>query len=399
MSARVFASFAELMDWLDRKGLFHMELGLRRMEAAKRRLNLAKPEVAVQVLGTNGKGSVCAFLTALSRASGLKTGTYLSPHFVSPRERILIDGRPASEDSWRRAANEIFASYPDAEDLTYFEFLTLLALLVFRESNVQTYILEAGLGGKNDASSSIPVDARCFAPIAMDHAKIIGPRIEDIARDKSAVIEAGSLNFSAPQFPKAKKILMEAAKNAALRFPEPLSPRPLKLLGDHQLANASLALDCWKAFFADVDESALGDAFIAGRLQFIREGDAEFILDGAHNPNATQNLARQLKNLAVEPASLIFSALSDKDWKTSLAILLNNFKKTVVFIVELENARAAKGDEILAFLQRGWPEREAKLTSFDESLSFSASRGGYALVCGSLYLLSEFYSRRPGYLF
>ena len=396
---RVFSNFAELMYWLDRKGLFHMELGLCRMKAALRSLKIVKPAIAVQVLGTNGKGSVCSFLTALSRASGLRTGTYLSPHFVSPRERILIDGRPASEDAWLRGANEILANFPDADNLTYFEFLTLLALLIFRESNVQTYILEAGLGGKNDATSSLPVDARCFAPIAMDHAKIIGPRIEDIARDKSAVIDAGSFNFSAPQFPKAREILARAASDATLRFVEPLSPRRMKLQGDHQLANAALALECWKALFADADPGALDDAFIPGRLQFIREGEVEFILDGAHNPGATQNLARQLINMDIEPSSLIFSALADKDWRTSISILLNNFKEASVYIVELDNARAAKGSEIVAFLRRTRSQRKIMLTSFDESLALSASRGGYVLICGSLYLLSDFYSRRPEYLF
>ncbi|MDE5833633.1 MAG: bifunctional folylpolyglutamate synthase/ dihydrofolate synthase [Desulfovibrio sp.] len=398
-SAEKFATFRELLDWLDRKGMFSMELGLGRMRRALTDLNLSQPAgIGVQVLGTNGKGSTCAFLTSLARASGLKTGTYLSPHFVSPRERILIDDKPAGEELWRLGANEIFEACPGAENLTYFEFLTLLALVIFRSADVGAYILEAGLGGKNDATSAIPVAARCFAPVSMDHAAIIGPTLADIARDKAAVIDTGSLNFSASQYPAVKEILEDKARGANLRFVEPLPPHDLPLAGDHQFVNAALALECWRAFYPGAMVADLNGAFIPGRAQNISLGKAKIILDGAHNPGAAQSLARYLKRARIAPSSLIFSCLADKDWKTTLAILLKNSGEATVFFTELANSRATPLDDMIDFFRSTYPARPCQWGRFDEYFNRAILSGGTILLAGSLYLLGEFYALYPEYL-
>ena len=395
-SERPFRDYADLLARLEARGLFHMELGLGRMRRALSALDFDfGGATVIQTLGTNGKGSVCAFLTALSLASGQRTGTYLSPHFLSPRERILIDGRPLSREAWLKAANEILAAYPSAIDLTYFEFLTLLALWLFREAGAQSYILEAGLGGKNDATSCVKASARCFAPVGMDHAGIIGPGIGDIAADKAAVIGRGSANFSTAQYPLVARALRAAAKGARLEFVEPLDPRPLGLRGSHQLANAALALRCWREFFPDCDGEALRAAFLPGRMQFMHDSDGEYVLDGAHNPPAIQNLIRRLDEEGAVPEAIIYATMADKDWKTSLGQLIGAYPRARMFFARLPGGRAADPEELAAFHRARLPSGECLAGRLAER----PRAQGLTLATGSLYLLSEFYALRPRYLY
>ncbi|MEG6501714.1 bifunctional folylpolyglutamate synthase/ dihydrofolate synthase, partial [Desulfovibrio sp. 1214_IL3152] len=140
-----FSDFSQIQRHLDGLGLFHMDMGLDRMRRALSHLGLDRPPfVTVQILGTNGKGSTAAFLSSLCRAHGLRTGLYTSPHFVSPTERIRIDDRPWSQNLWPAQADKIMNAVPE---LTYFEFLTVLALLAFRQEQLDVAVLEAGLGG------------------------------------------------------------------------------------------------------------------------------------------------------------------------------------------------------------------------------------------------------------
>lgn len=375
-----------------------MELGLGRVKRALAELDLPPPGVPiVQVLGTNGKGSTCAFLAELARDRGLKTGLYASPHFLSPRERIKIDGVPASEEMWLTAANEIFAVCPGAGELTYFEFLTVLALAIFRREEVEAYILEAGLGGRNDATSAIPAGARCFAPIGVDHAAVIGPTIADIASDKAAAIEPGVPNFSAPQFPLAAAILRRAAGDDGIVFVEPLTPRPLALAGKHQLTNAALALACARSLWPEADEAALARAFLPGRLQTVRLGEGkEFLLDGAHNPHAVASLIACTRETRTRPDALIFSCLKDKDWKPSLAMLARAFPRMRIFFAPLANERAESPEALASFLKRAYPERAARIAPLTDCLRLSGE--GATLLTGSLYLLAEFYALYPQHL-
>ena len=142
-----FSDFTHIEQHLDSLGLFHMDMGLDRMRHALSALGLVRPPfVTVQVLGTNGKGSTASFLASLCAAHGLRAGLYTSPHFVSPTERIRIDGRPWPQELWAAQANKVMDAAPA---LTYFEFLTVLALLAFAEERVDVAILEAGLGGSH----------------------------------------------------------------------------------------------------------------------------------------------------------------------------------------------------------------------------------------------------------
>lgn len=412
---RPFTCWNDLASWLESRGMFHMELGLERIRRGMKLCGVERPKfLTIQTLGTNGKGSTCAFLSALFMASGHKTGLFTSPHFISIKERILVDGQSIPESLWLEMANKIFLAYGMEPDLTYFEFLTLLSLLLFEAENVDAAIYEAGLGGLNDATSAIPCDAQCLTPIAMDHAGIIGPTLEDIARDKAGAIRAEAV-FSAPQFPAAMRILREkcAKTGSRLFVPEWSGPsRQLGLAGAFQEGNASVAAAAWEwlakrhGFSTKNSEAGLKRAFIPGRIQFIpaSPGHPPLVLDGAHNPHALANLTRELPKLLSAPIrKIIFSCLEDKDWRPGLGMLVRAFPEADFHILELENSRACPGALIAGELKKPGA-RSVKLHS---------GRGGFAaileeisgsnpdsptLMTGSFYLLALFYSLYPEHL-
>lgn len=427
-----FRSFQGVRAHLDALGMFHMELGLGRMRRVLAALDLERPPFkVVQVLGTNGKGSTSAFLESLCAAHGCRTGLYTSPHFVSPKERIRVDGRAVLGKLWAAPANRILAAAA-GDSLTYFEFLTVLALLLFREAKVDVAIMEAGLGGRNDATTAMAADMLCFTPIAMDHAAVLGPTLAHIARDKAAAIRTDAPVCTARQFPLAEKVLMTAAceQGAELATASPLSDLSLPrigLRGEHQKGNAGLALTAWqrlaprlgkRADDAEAQARGLARAFLPGRLQRIPAADDHpaLLLDGAHNPHGMQALLRafaagdeQAPRALPAPVAIIFSCLGDKDWRTSAAMLRRRFPQIPVFVPALENPRAAEPCEVAAFLAAlseapakpltGPDALEQALTAAGSACARTgAPKGAVTLVTGSLYLLAEIFGRYPRYL-
>lgn len=421
-----FRNFQDIRRHLDALGMFHMDFGLDRMRRTLGALDLERPPFpVVQVLGTNGKGSTSAFLAALCAAHGCRVGLYTSPHFVSPEERIRVNGRPVPGATWPDLANSVMAA--SGEDLTYFEFLTVLALLAFREARVDVAIMEAGLGGRSDATTAVAADLLCYTPIAMDHAAVLGPALADIARDKAAAIRSGAPVCTAPQFPAAREALSAAARarGAELAFAPPLPeawlPR-LGLAGTHQLCNAGLAVTAWQRLAPLLGRSAddarakawgLKNAFLPGRLQVVppATGHPAFLLDGAHNPHGMQALLRTLVTDRTPacplplPRAIIFSCLADKDWRTSAAMLTRRFPRTPVFIPALKNPRAGDPQEIAAVCNGQSPGMAVALTgpdaleqALDAAAGVCGADTGMTLVTGSLYLLAEFFARHPQFL-
>lgn len=393
-----FGTVTEFEQWLERKGLFHMELGLGRMSRALASLPALEAPV-VQVLGTNGKGSTCAFLDRICREHGLKTGLYTSPHFLSVRERILVNGREPCDALWLEGAN-IIRQLDDS--LTYFEYLTLMAVHIFHASACDVVILEAGLGGANDATSAVPAAMHCFTPVAMDHAHIIGPGPGEIAKDKAAAIQPGRPVISAPQYNPARDILLRecSQKSSRIAFTEAIR-QSCSMNGQIQEINAAVAAAAWHELAVRLNiapdpekiSRGLAKAFIPGRRQFIgasREHGA-IILDGGHNPHAIQALVKQLPG----PGAVIFSALADKDWGPGLAMLCR--LGCPILIPQLDNPRAAQADELAAFAENITPGRVRAFADLEAALAASLEFSP-TLITGSLYLLAAFYSLFPQYL-
>lgn len=426
-----FADFDEFQRYLHGLGLFHMNLTLKRMERAAARLTASDRGPfcpVIHVVGTNGKGSVAVFLEALARAHGLRTGLYTSPHFLDVRERLLIDGRLLPRSRWLECANEVLAMQADwseSDRLTYFELLTVLAARAFRRFGAELGIMEAGLGGRWDAIRVFAPELTLFTPIGMDHAAILGPTLADIARDKAQALAPHGLGFTAPQTPEAMDELAARAREvgAVLRkvqVPDVLPP--LRLEGAHQHANAALALAAWRelasrhgwAAIAEggctpVEAAALGQAFIPGRLQRIADFDPPLILDGAHNPPAITVLRAALDDAGVVPAVLIFACMADKDLDAMRPIIVG-LTDGPVFCPDIPGCvRLLRPDELARRLAPGMRGRVQPVANLAVALqsareAMRTASGGRLrsdapiLICGSLYLLAEFYRLHPKYL-
>lgn len=425
-----FADFNDIAAFLDGLGQFHVDLGLRRMQDFIARLGLEHPPFRiVQVLGTNGKGSTSSFLSSICVAHGCKTGLYTSPHFVSPTERIKINGRSLPDDAWIAAANCLMTMGAREAALTYFEFLTLLAMIIFHEQKAEVAILEAGLGGRNDATTAINADFVCFTPIAIDHASVLGPRIEDVAGDKAAAIRGPAPVFSATQFPLVEAILRKRSGEKDAPFiiaggqflPDARFPGcTLGLGGAHQAQNAALALCCWESLAPALDKrpddrlsqmAGLERAFIPGRMQFVDDcpGLPALILDGAHNPHAIKTLVASLaacRTRPPEPHAVIFSCLRDKDWQNGIKLLKKNYPDAFFILPSIEaNERAEDMDRVMRELRGAPAERPAAAgNGIREALELAAGLDPAAgsdklvLMTGSLYLLAGFFELYPRYL-
>jgi len=218
-----------------------MDLRLDRMHRALAALGLERPpHAAVQVLGTNGKGTTATLLAALCAAHGMACGLFTSPHFLSVRERVRcyhgdIPGAVATvatpgaplgdgffpEAGWVDVAREVLAAtadFGDAGRLTYFELLTAMAARMFASRPVDVAVYEAGLGGSHDATTALDRDMTVFAPMGMDHAHVLGPTLRDIARDKAGAIPPGGLAVTGPQEPEAMEALADRAREVGARL-------------------------------------------------------------------------------------------------------------------------------------------------------------------------------------
>ncbi|EFL50767.1 FolC bifunctional protein [Solidesulfovibrio fructosivorans JJ]] len=419
-----FTDFAAFAAYLDSLGLFHMELGPHRMQAALAGMRLSTlPHLAVQVVGTNGKGSTGAFLAAMLAAHGLPTGLYLSPHFVDVRERILMNGRMLDQTDWVAAANAVMAATRGGGKkgkLTYFELLTAMAVRLFTDQGAEAAVYEAGLGGAGDATTALGRDLVLFTPIGLDHAAVIGPTLADIARDKAGAMVPGGVAVTGPQPTEVMRILRQEAdargtrlhlagelaahdaktRHAAL-FGNPRLDIPaarLRLAGPHQSDNAALALAgfsiCARKLGIEPNPEALSRAltetFLPGRLHLLKLPDMTpgLLLDCAHNPPAMAALAEALGSLRIAPAALVFTCLGDKDL-AAIAPLASKLTAGPIYVPELPGvSRARPAAEVAAALG------ERAVTVADPAAALDAVRrlDGTVVVCGSMYLLAALFA-------
>ncbi|WP_319584419.1 glutamate ligase domain-containing protein [uncultured Pseudodesulfovibrio sp.] len=399
------SNYTELTAYMDRLGLFHMDLTLGRMEAFWNARG--RPTVpVVHVVGTNGKGSTSSFLTSLARAHGQKVGTFTSPHFVSPRERILVNRRMLSRDDWLTLGNEIL-SVPGGEELTYFEFQTCLAMLAFERARVDLAVMEAGLGGRFDATNVFRPELTLFTPMGLDHEKILGPTLTDIARDKAGAIHEGGVALTGPQDPEAIIQLQERAEKVRARLvyavdaAGPVDGVRLGLRGIHQTSNARLALAGWRWFAAGhslrtdhaTEVFGLESTFLPGRFQFVELDGQEIILDGAHNAHAMAALSAALRADNIRPGKVVFACLRDKNL-TDMLPFIRSFSDGPILVPAMKGERAADNRAIAEAIGGKAEASE----SLEAALEQGSDIDGPTLVCGSLYLLAEFYILNPRFL-
>lgn len=409
-----FHSGTEFLQYLEKLNFFHMDLSLQRVERALKALQLLRPPfTVVQVVGTNGKGSTASFLASLLSSYGCSCGLFTSPHFIYPSERIRINGKRVPEDIWLDVAAKAWLASPD---MTYFELLTVIALALFRESGVRVAILEAGLGARFDATTATAADLVCFTPMALDHTAILGPMLEDIAKDKTCAIRSSAPICTAPQFPVAQSILEKraASLHASVSHATPTPPQlTLGLAGQHQRINAGTALTAlqillpWLNEKPDYSKTAKGliEAFIPGRLQFLPACNADenhparpaCLLDGAHNPHGMAALTTFLTETQKKPCAVIFSCLHDKNWHPALEMLAKNLPGVPFLIPAMHNSRAEDPQAILTAVPSSSHPGTRTYSHFSEALSAACNiaQQRTVLLTGSLYLLSDFFTLFP----
>ncbi len=300
--------------------------------------NPERGRTCVLVAGTNGKGSICAFLTALLIQKGLKVGTFSSPHIVHPEERIRIQGRPISRTLLRRYESKY---RKDLQDLTFFERWTMLAFLIFRDQKVDIQLLEVGMGGRLDATNISEPDLSLITTIGYDHQEVLGNSLTEIAAEKAGIMRLKRPVVILPQVPEAKKALKESAlktKTSMTRFikvgdrnrtEENILKSVRRSLGLEQSLNARLclhALDLLNLRGPKLSSHKIKRVFCArnlwpARLQWVHQKPV-FFLDGAHNENSAKTLSKYLRQkFKGKKFSLIFGSMRDKEISAVISAL------------------------------------------------------------------------------
>jgi dihydrofolate synthase/folylpolyglutamate synthase len=338
-----FTCLDDWLPWLETLSPREIDLGLDRVVTVLGVLELPQAERVINVAGTNGKGSSVAMLEALFASAGHKTACFTSPHVLRYNERIRIDGVAASDEQIIAAFERVQSARLDVP-LTYFEFGTLAALVVFAESAADTLILEVGMGGRLDAVNAVEPDACLITNIALDHTAWLGDDTESIAAEKAGIMRAakpvvfGAANCSDTITQHAASIgadlrlagrdfAFDTDKDAAGswswrgRQHQLADLRPPSLAGSVQIQNAAAVLALLEAMghehiltTAQVND-ALGSLELPGRFQVIKSGRT-WVLDVAHNPAAAAVLAESLRSLSHEGRiTAIVGMLADKDVK------------------------------------------------------------------------------------
>lgn len=342
---------SSLNTWLNYLEHLHpsaIDMGLERVRFVASRLALETKAIKIVVGGTNGKGSTCAMLEAITLAAGYKVGLYTSPHLLHFNERARINGKIVSDAEFVQAFERIEAARQTIS-LTYFEFTTLAVLLLFAQAHLDIMVLEVGLGGRLDAVNIVEADASVITSIDIDHVDWLGDNREAIGFEKAHIFRAGRAAICGDPSPPASLVKYAAEIGAdlwlfgrdfnysgdrqqwafagrnqrrnALAYPS--------LRGANQLLNASAALATLEALRERIAvpqqavRLGLLQVALPGRFQIL-PGQPTIILDVAHNPHAAAVLEKNLGNMGFHPYTYaVFSMLSDKDIDSVVKQLAN----------------------------------------------------------------------------
>jgi dihydrofolate synthase / folylpolyglutamate synthase len=414
-------SYKEALAWLYSLQRFGIKLGL---ENTRRLLNeccsgvcVKRPALAaasaatfkvIHVAGTNGKGSVCAMIDAICRTQGYLTGLFTSPHLVTFRERIRVNGELIPEEAVADGLTTIRDLVADWEPHpTFFEVTTALALKYFSQANIDVAILETGIGGRLDATNAVQSDVAVITSIGFDHEEWLGNTLAQIASEKAGIIKPGTPVVCAPQQGEAEEIIRARAAECAASMElvaRLYEKTPLALAGAHQKQNAALAVAALRAARIDVDQTSItrGLATVEWPARFQRWDDRT-IIDGAHNPQAARALAETWREVfGNEKATVVLAVLADKN----LHGICEALAPIADFVVlpKIRSTRAAAPEmlakifaNIVSVCRAGASpagDRSGRLTmtitqSVAEALGIARAKPDPILITGSLHFAGE----------
>ena len=400
-------TYKEALAWLYSLQRFGIKLGLKNIErlldeccsgVCVKRPALAAANAStfkvIHVAGTNGKGSVCAMIDSICRAQGYRTGLFTSPHLVTFRERIRVNGEMISEDAVANGLTSIRKLVANWDPHpTFFEVVTALALKHFSDTRVEIAILETGLGGRLDATNAIRSDVSVITPIDFDHEKWLGKTLSEIAAEKAGIIKPKIPVVCAPQRPEAEEVIRaRAAKcGAAIQFvTEPYNETTIALAGLHQMQNAALAIVALRAAKIDIDSPAIarGLSSIEWPARFQR-WDKRTIIDGAHNPAAAYALTETWREIfSAQRATLILAMLADKNLHAICEALAPISE--LVLLPKIRSERAATPEELASVLADITPSLPYSIApSVGEALTVAGAKPNPILITGSLHFAGE----------
>lgn len=385
------------LKWLEALGPQRIRPGLARTLALLS--SLGDPQHSfrsVLIAGTNGKGSTAASCSAILVAAGLRTGLYTSPHLVHVTERIRIDESDVPLPLLDDVLSLIAAvSSPGERGPTYFEALTVAAFELFRRARVQVAVVEIGIGGRLDATNVLDPEISIVTNVGADHLDVLGPTLEDVAREKAGVFRRGQPALTGATGAPLAVLHAEAARLGARLVNVPpderfdaVSPLP----GRHQRSNLALAVAAARALSPLDEATILGGVRAArwpGRLQRIeREGKRPLLLDGAHNPDGAAALAAYLDQAGLSGrVDLVFGGLTDKDLVGVFAPL--GARARHIVLVAPDSPRAEPPEALASRLGRPDLETASRVGDAIDRMESAGPSDETILVAGSLYLVGD----------
>lgn len=377
------------------------KLGLERITHLLHEVGFDKGSMRViQVVGTNGKGSTVAFIEAILKESGILTGLFTSPHLCTARERIRINGNIISEDDFVKASKHVLACATRfSDEPSFFECILAMAMWLFANYGVKVAIIEAGLGGRLDATTAVAKDLLGISSIDFDHQNILGNTIEEIAREKIGAARSGQTVVTVMQPARAYRILEEAADSVGFQLKVAhLSNLPLGLYGQHQRANAGLAEYLVSELGLLINPSAVANGLLKvnwpGRFEIIKN-KVTMVLDGAHNPAGIEELVKCLKahdQFAHRSLFLVYgSLLSPNSEKKVEKLLSSGLDVRRVYAHQSKNPRAMPQSELCELLMASGlsPQVVYPFVTMQEVIEEAEAKDASVVVCGSLYTIGE----------
>lgn len=415
--------FLEAQNYLEKvrsqKGIV---LGLDTMRHLMVKLNNPQDKVKfIQVAGTNGKGSTAAYLTSILSEAGIKVGRYTSPAVFSSTEQYFACGSCISESEYAKGVTAVAeaAASLDGETPTAFEQETALAFWYFAKKGCELAILEAGLGGDMDATNIVTTTVcSIITSISMDHCRILGNKISEIAAHKAGIIKPGAPVICIEHKEDAMEPIRAAAKAAdtplyevhrdevrqifsdkreSIVFFREFENLHLKMLGSYQPENAALAVQAAsvlsrsypiekKHIYDGIEKTRWG-----GRFE-LHSGSPDIILDGAHNPDGIRRLRESVNQMfGAVPICYVCGVLADKDYEKEIEILFGSASN--VFTVTPPSPRAMKSTDLKAAIKKRFSQ--LKVTSFDsedgieKAMEAAVSQNNPVVVCGTLTILAR----------
>ncbi len=330
----------------------------------------------IHIAGTNGKGSVVAFLSAILQRAGYNVAAYTSPHLVNMRERITVNNKWISKKDFARLAAKVKAT---KVNITYFEFITTIAFQYFAEKKPDIVLLEVGLGGRLDATNVMKPEIAVITNIALEHTRILGDTIEKIAKEKARIIKKGCVVVTGTTG-KALSVVRKTAKSkGCMLIKAKETKHRLSLNGKFQKFNAGIAVAAAKHL--KIKENHIKQGLMAtewpGRLEFFEN----ILLDSAHNPNGIKKMAEFVKKLKYRNLIIVFGCLRDKDYMQ----MYRNLPKHDELILTKPNSDRALDPRMIPGNDK-IIRNPVKAVQYAKSI---ATKKDLVLICGSIYLAGD----------